>query len=114
MPSTDLSEIRKNQAETRDALNRLFQSVAALLSAATSDRGFSIKSLEIGSVLSLTELLKIAAMPDNVNRIRTYGKREREDAKEDSLDAYFEQLSPLTQLANEINRCILSEEEIAD
>ena len=53
-------------------------------------------------------------MLDNVNRIRTYGKREREDAKEDSLDAYFEQLSPLTQLANEINRCILSEEEIAD
>ena len=26
VPSTDLSEIRKNQAETRDALNRLFQS----------------------------------------------------------------------------------------
>ena len=26
VPSTDLSEIRKNQAETGDALNRLFQS----------------------------------------------------------------------------------------
>lgn len=113
VPSTDLSEIRKNQAETRDALNRLFQSGSTSFGS-NKDLGFSIKSLEIGSVLSITELLKIAAMLDNVNRIRTYGKREREDAKEDSLDAYFEQLSPLTQLANEINRCILSEEEIAD
>ena len=113
VPSTDLSEIRKNQAETGDALNRLFQSGSTSFGS-NKDLGFSIKSLEIGSVLSITELLKIAAMLDNVNRIRTYGKREREDAKEDSLDAYFEQLSPLTQLANEINRCILSEEEIAD
>ena len=113
VPSTDLSEIRKNQAETRDALNRLFQSGSTSFGS-NKDLGFSIKSLEIGSILSITELLKIAAMLDNVNRIRTYGKREREDAKEDSLDAYFEQLSPLTQLANEINRCILSEEEIAD
>ena len=38
----------------------------------------------------------------------------KDDAPEDSLDAYFEQLTPLTQVANEINRCILSEEEIAD
>ena len=113
VPSTDLSEIRKNQAETGDALNRLFQSGSTSFGS-NKDLGFSIKSLEIGSVLSITELLKIAAMLDNVNRIRTYGKREREDAKEDSLDAYFEQLSPLTQLVNEINRCILSEEEIAD
>ena len=113
VPSTDLEEIRKNQAETRDALNRLFKTGSTSFGS-NCDLGFSIKSLEIGSVLSIVELIKIASMLDNVNRIRTYGKKEREDAPEDSLDAYFEQLSPLTQLANEINRCILSEEEIAD
>ena len=51
---------------------------------------------------------------DNVSRIKTYGKKEREDLPNDSLDAYFEGLTPMTQLANEINRCILSEEEMAD
>ena len=112
-PSTDLSEIRKNQAETRDALNRLFKSGSTSFGN-NRDLGFSIKSLEIGSALSASELLKIAAMLDNVNRIKTYGKKDNEDIPDDSLDDYFRQLTPLTQLANEINRCILSEEEIAD
>lgn len=112
-PSTNPEEIRKNQAETRDALNRLFRTGSTSFGN-NCDLEFSLKSLEIGSVLSIEELLKIASMLDNVNRIRTYGKKEREDAPGDSLEAYFEQLSPLTQLANEINRCILSEEEIAD
>ena len=62
----------------------------------------------------MSELLKLASFLDNVNRIKTYGKKEREDLPNDSLDAYFEGLTPMTQLANEINRCILSEEEMAD
>ena len=78
------------------------------------DLGFSIRSLEIGSSLSMSELLKLASFLDNVSRIKTYGKKEREDLPNDSLDAYFEGLTPMTQLANEINRCILSEEEMAD
>ncbi|MCM1091834.1 MAG: endonuclease MutS2 [Butyrivibrio sp.] len=113
VPSTNLEEIRQNQRETKDALARLFQRGSTSFGS-NRDLGFSIKSLEIGSSLSITELLKIAALLDNVSRIKTYGRREREDAPQDSLDAYFEQLTPLTALANEINRCILSEEEIAD
>ncbi len=112
-PSVDLEEIRLNQKQTGDALQRLFQKGSTSFGN-TRDLSFSIRSLEIGSTLSISELLKLAAMLDNVNRIKTYGKKDKEDAPEDSLDAYFEQLTPLTQLANEINRCILSEEEIAD
>ena len=112
-PSTDLEEIRKAQRETKDALARLFK-VGSTSFGSNRDLGFSIRSLEVGSSLSISELLKIAAMLDNVSRIRTYGKKERDDMPDDSLDGYFEQLTPLTQLANEINRCILSEEEIAD
>ena len=62
----------------------------------------------------MSELLKLASFLDNVSRIKTYGKKERENLPNDSLDAYFEGLTPMTQLANEINRCILSEEEMAD
>ena len=113
LPSTDLEEIRKNQIQTSDALSRLFK-VGSTSFGSNSDIGFSIKSLEIGSTLSILELMKIAAMLDNVSRIKTYGKKDREDTPDDSLSEYFEQLTPLTQVANEINRCILSEEEIAD
>ena len=113
IPSTDLQEIREAQKETRDALSRLFK-VGSTSFGSNRDLGFSIKSLEIGSTLSASELLKIASLLDNVSRIKTYGKKDREDTPDDSLDPYFEQLTPLTQLANEINRCILSEEEIAD
>lgn len=113
VPSVNLEEIRKAQAETRDALTRLFK-VGSTSFGSNSDLGFSIRSLEIGSTLSTSELLKIAKLLDNVSRIKTYGKKDREDTPDDSLDPYFEQLTPLTQLANEINRCILSEEEIAD
>ncbi len=112
-PSTDLSEIRKAQTETTDALSRLFK-VGSTSFGNNRDLAFSIRSLDVGSTLSALELLKIAGLLDNVNRIKTYGKKDRDDTPNDSLDIYFEQLTPLTQLANEINRCILSEEEIAD
>ena len=112
-PIDDLTEIRLQQAETRDALSRLFKNGSTSFGS-NKDLGFSIKSLEIGSTLSSSELLKIAGLLDNVNRIKTYGKKEREDLPDDSLAPYFEALSPLTQVANEINRCILAQDEYAD
>ena len=113
VPSNDLSAIRTAQRETKDALARLFR-IGSTSFGSNRDLGFSIRSLEIGSSLSMSELLKLASFLDNVSRIKTYGKKEREDLPNDSLDAYFEGLTPMTQLANEINRCILSEEEMAD
>lgn len=113
VPSTDLSAIRTAQRETKDALARLFR-IGGTSFGSNRDLGFSIRSLEIGSSLSMSELLKLASFLDNVSRIKTYGKKEREDLPNDSLDTYFEGLTPMTQLANEINRCILSEEEMAD
>ena len=88
LPSTNLEEIRKNQTQTADALSRLFK-VGSTSFGSNSDLGFSIKSLEIGSTLSIVELIRIAAMLDNVSRIKTYGKKDREDAPDDSLSEYF-------------------------
>ncbi|MCI9396027.1 MAG: endonuclease MutS2 [Lachnospiraceae bacterium] len=113
VPMTDLEEIRTAQTQTADALGRLF-SKGSTSFGNNKDLGMSIKSLEVGSVLSIAELLRIASFLENVNRIKAYGRRERDDIPGDSLDVYFDSLEPLTPLANEINRCILSEEEIAD
>lgn len=113
VPMTNLEEITTAQQETADALTRLFQKGSTSFGG-NKDLGFAIKSLEVGSALSITELLRIAAFLENVNRIKSYGRRERDDLPGDSLDIYFDSLEPLTPLAGEIRRCILSEEEIAD
>ena len=113
LPMVDIEGIRRAQTETKDALTRLFQKGSTSFGG-NYDIGFSLRTLEIGSTLSMAELLKVAKLLDNVNRIKAYGRRDREDAPADSLDEYFELLTPLTQVANEINRCILSEEEVAD
>ena len=112
-PMTEEKDINEALAQTQDALSRLLK-YGSTSFGNNKDLGFSIRSLELGSSLSAVELLKIAGQLDNVSRIKTYGKKEREDLPNDSLSAYFEELTPLTQLANEIYRCILSEEEIAD
>jgi DNA mismatch repair protein MutS2 len=48
------------------------------------------------------------------NRAKAYGRHDTVDELADCLDVFFEQLSPLTPLANEIRRCILDEDEISD
>ena len=112
-PNTDLDTIKTQQLETKDALSRLFKK---------DNISFgnnklivpSLKSLDIGATLSSLELLKIASFLDNVNRIKSYGRKERTDLPDDSLTGYFEELQPLTQVCEEIRRCILSEDEISD
>ncbi len=113
LPMTDPAAITQAQTETGDALGYLFRRGSTSFGD-NKDLGMCIRSLEVGSALSAAELLRIAAFLENVNRIKTYGRKDREDAPADSLDPYFGSLEPLTPLANEVRRCILSEEEIAD
>ncbi len=113
VPMTDLEAIRLAQQETSDALSMLFAKGSTSFGG-NRNVAMALKSLEIGSTLSASELLKIAGLLDNVNRIKSYGRGPKDEEKETSLTAYFHALEPLTSLAGEINRCILSEEEIAD
>ena len=113
IPMTDPEEIQKAQQETADALGHLFRKGSTSFGG-NKDLGYCIKSLEVGSALSIPELLRIAAFLENVSRIKGYSRKERDDIPGDSLDIYFDALEPLTPLATEIRRCILSEEEIAD
>ncbi len=112
-PSTNLQEIEEAQLETQDALSRLFTKSNISFSG-NKDLGFAIKSLDIGSTLSISELMKIADLLENVARVKNYGRPERDDTPPDALTGYFDLLQPLTPLSGEIRRCILSEEEIAD
>ena len=112
-PMTDIEKIEEAQRQTADAFSRLVKGDRANFSGNT-DISYSIKALEIGSALSAAELLKIAASLACTARAKAFSRTERDDEIEDSLQRFFANLEPLTPLQNEINRCILSEEEIAD
>ena len=113
VPSIDVHEIRQMQKETSDALTRVRQK-GSISFTGLKDVGGSLKRLEIGSSLNITELLAISSMLTIAARAKAYGRHEDDDEYEDSLEEMFRLLEPLTPLNNEIKRCILSEDEISD
>ncbi|HBM33210.1 MAG TPA: endonuclease MutS2, partial [Lachnospiraceae bacterium] len=50
----------------------------------------------------------------NTARAKSYGRHDTQEDLADCLDIYFDGLEPLTPLSNEIERCIISEDEISD
>ena len=112
-PMTDITEIEEAQQQTADAFTRLVKGGRIHFSG-NKDISFSIKSLEIGSALSAAELMKISASLACATRAKTFARSDHDEEIADSLQIYFAHLEPLTPLQNEINRCIISEEEIAD
>lgn len=112
-PSTDIEDIRINQSHTSDGLRRIFQKGSISFSGIRDVRA-SLKRLSIGSVLGMGELLAISSLLDVAGRVKAFSRNPDADAPEDSLDAFFSALEPLTPLNNELKRCIISEEEISD
>ena len=112
-PSCDLKKIETMQTQTKDALSRIFQKGSISFHKVKDIKG-SLKRLEIGSTLGIGELLSICAVLENTAKVKAYGRSDREDQEADSLEPMFQLLEPLTPLSTEINRCILSEEEISD
>ena len=94
LPETNLEVIEENQAHTRDALNRLFKK-GGISFGSNKPVGRSLSSLEIGSCLSASELLVIAGLLENANRIKTYGRKDRDDTPTDTLDAFFDEISSI-------------------
>ncbi len=113
VPSSDFNEIVQNQTETADAVTRVRQKGGLSLSG-VSDIRDSLKRLEIGSSLSIHELLSISSLLTCAARAKNYGRHPESELPDDSLDEMFRALEPLTTINNEITRCILSEDEIAD
>jgi len=114
VPSDDLSEIRRMQKETSDAVSRICRKGNISFSG-LSDIRSSLKRLEIGSSLNIEELLRVCKLLEVTARVKSWSRSEnREEMPQDSLEQMFTDLQPLTPLAAEIRRCIISEEEISD
>lgn len=112
-PQTDINVIQTMQQETRDALQRIYKKGSLSFNGVPDIRG-ALKLLEVGSALLAGELLKISSVLTATLRVKNYGGKVSEEQPEDSLSERFSMLEPLSVLNNEIMRCILSEEEIAD
>ena len=112
-PSTDLYEIQALQKETSDALSRIYQKGAVSFCGVRDIRG-SIKRLEIGAIIGINELLSICSLLDVCSKVKAYSRNDRDPDFEDSLEAMFQALQPLTPVSSEIRRCIASEEELND
>ncbi|MCD8336595.1 MAG: endonuclease MutS2 [Lachnospiraceae bacterium] len=129
VPSDDLEEILRMQRETTDAVSRTLRKGRVSFSGLSDIRG-SLRRLEVGSSLNIEELLRVCTVMETTARVKSWAKDESAsrrnsiaaktqqepdiDAPDDSLAQMFADLQPLTQVANEIRRCILSEEEISD
>ena len=116
-PDSDIHRIRRTQRETADALTRLLKGEAVTFSD-NKDLSRSLKSLEIGAALTAGELLVVARLLGNVSRVKAYGlgddtAGEKEIIK-DSLYERFSDLICLDDIAGEIQRCIISEDEMSD
>ena len=112
-PMTDISAIKSAQDETAAAFTRIVKKGRPSFSGCNPVND-SIRRLEIGGVLGSGELLRICKLLETAGRARAYGRHDNADETEDCLDGYFEQLSPMTILVNEIRRCIIDEDEISD
>ena len=113
MPSTDMAEISHLQETTGDALSRLYKSNTLSFAGLHSIHA-SLKRLSIGGSLNTVELLQISFLLEVAKRAKAYDRSERAEEKTDSLSPLFSQIEPLTPLHDEIKRCILGEDEIAD
>jgi len=143
VPVRDLKEIETRQSQTADALSRIIKNGSTSFGG-NSDLRYIVKTLETGAALSAPDLLLIASQLENAARLVRYGEaskggissalasansgirhsvdresgasaeRESDESFTDSLTGLFGMLSPLPTISEEIRRCILSEEEIAD
>lgn len=113
-PITDRAQIEQLQQQTSDALSRLFKYGSLSFSGVTDIRD-SLKRLEIGGALSAIELLRVCSLLESAKRAKAFARSQDDsDQPDDSLTGLFAGIEPLTPLCDEIRRCILSEDEIAD
>ena len=126
-PMDNLPDIRLAQEETDAALQLLLRK-GNVNFGSNRDFGYTFGALSIGSTLTAAELLHLASFLDNVGRVQVYGTTEdggkgisalggngeAVKPEDNILFDLFDCLYPLKSLSREIQRCILSEEDIAD
>ncbi len=115
-PRTEREEAEALQQQTADAYERICKK-GNLSFGGIPDVRDSFLRLERGGTLTMPELLRISSLLTATLRAKNYGyscERQSDEERQDSLTEAFSLLMPLSPMNHEIQRCILSEEEMAD
>ena len=110
-PMMDMDGINSALKQTSDAVSRIFRH-GSISFAGLKDIRPLTKALEVGSALGMSELLDICSLLKVAAGARRYGVSE--DEATDSLSGMFNAVYDIADVRREIERCILSEDEIAD
>ena len=115
LPQTDRQWIQRTQRETSDALTHILTK-GEISFAGVMDIRESLKRLDVGSTLSCNELLSISWLLGAASSVKAYFRQSlrEDDTTGDSLNERYQLIEPLSPLMQEIRRCILAEDEIAD
>ena len=113
LPMNDVEQIRTAQLQTTDAVNRLRKKQGPSFGQLIDIRP-AVMRLDIGSILVCEDLLHISRVLDCASSVRRFLEPENDETPVDSLTVYYESIDPCDLLNNEIKRCIISIDEIAD
>ncbi len=117
-PMTDVAKIETMLEETNAALLRIWKSGRPEFYGVIDPKPL-LSRVRLGGSLNTVELLKIASFLETTHRIKQYNKSagSTKDVEDyilyDCLANSFEELISGFTIANEIKRCIISEDEIA-
>lgn len=113
MPSAAMSDVILWQQETTEAVSMVLRKGSPSFGGFREIRP-QLKRASMAGVLSVGELMAVGEFLYVCRKAINYAKRDNKAEVYERLDEYFGLIVPLSTLENEINRCIISETEIAD
>lgn len=112
LPSSSMDEVKQMQEETDEAVKVMLSKGSIPFEGLRDIRG-GLKKANIGSILEPSDLLKIADQLRCARRLK-YFLSEESDENYHILHELAEGIVPLKSIEDDIYRCIISEEEVAD
>ncbi len=118
IPRSDPDEVEALLSETEDGVSCILKR-GSPPSAGIRDLGGTLKRAETLSVLTGGELLSVAAMLTAVRRLKSYYGSDSRDGgvagdEANAVGSRIGELTPVYSLEQNITRCVISEDEIAD
>ena len=113
MPMSDMPSISREQNETTEAVNMALKKGRLPLGGIKDIRP-QLGRAVAGGTLGIDELMAVGEFLYVCRKVKNYAKQENKADVFPVLEDYFNVVKPITSVENEITRCILNEQEIAD
>jgi len=113
LPFDNLDEVKKAQRETSEAVNIILKKGSLPLGGLKDVRA-AVKRADVGGMLGTSELFEVGEFLYVCRKVSNYAKSQNQSDSLFSLEEYFSTVQTIDKLENEITRCLLNENEVAD